>query len=95
MNTMMLNTKKFKNQLNGSLISPFLNHLQQDVTDIKQLYFSIKDLGASLKELQASTAGVKKFTTEIERQVNRWQFKSEPAINKIQQLTKQLKKTAK
>ena len=91
MNTMTLNTKKFKNQLSDNLITPITNHFQEDLTNIKFLLRSLKQLSTSTKKLKDAAKGLEKYADEVERLHKQWQFESQPHLEKIQQITDKLK----
>ena len=88
---MTLNTKKFKNQLSDNLITPITNHFQEDLTDIKFLLRSLKQLSTSTQELQNAAKGLEKYADGVNRLGEQWQFKSQPHLEKIQQIIDKLK----
>lgn len=87
----MLNTKKFKNQLNANLITPITNRVKEDWSDIKQLQTSIKQLQSNVTALQDASKRINNYTADIERLINQWQFKNQPRLDKIQEILNKMK----
>lgn len=87
----MLNTKKFKNQLNANLITPITNRVKEDWSDIKQLQTSIKQLQSNVTALQDASKQISNYTADVERLINQWQFKSQPRLDKIQEILNKMK----
>lgn len=88
----MLNTKKFKNQLNDNLIKPITNHFQADVANYKFLFTSLKQLTLSIRELSSAAKGLENYSNDVERLYEQWQFKSDSHIEKIQQIINKQKR---
>lgn len=73
------------------MITPITNHFQEDLTDIKFLLRSLKQLSTSTQELQNAAKGLEKYADSVNRLREQWQFKSQPHLEKIQQIIDKLK----
>lgn len=88
---MTLNTRKFKNQLSDNLTTPITNYFQKDINNIKFLLGSLKQLQSSVQHLQGATKGVSHYLDSAKHDVEQWQFKSQPRLEKIQQIIDKMK----
>ena len=73
------------------MITPITNHFQEDLTDIKFLLRSLKQLSTSTQELQNAAKGLEKYADGVNSLREQWQFKSQPHLEKIQQIIDKLK----
>lgn len=61
---------------------------------IKDLTTSISGLRTSLKELQAALPQANRFVSEVNQDLNKWQFKSQYRLEQINSILDQLAKKA-
>lgn len=73
------------------MITPITNHFQEDLANIKFFLRSLKQLSTSTKKLKDAAKGLKKYADEVDRLHEQWQFKSQPHLERIQQIIDKLK----
>ncbi|MRN07542.1 hypothetical protein EAI26_09145 [Lactobacillus sp. 0.1XD8-4] len=61
-----------------------MQQLKDMQTSLRKLGNSVTQLRASINELQTSLPAVTNFVSEVERDVKKWQFKTQPRLNRIQ-----------
>ena len=61
-----------------------MQQLKDMQTSLRKLGNSVTQLRASINELQTSLPAVTHFVSEVERDVKKWQFKTQPRLNRIQ-----------
>lgn len=69
--------------------------IKETVTDVKRLVHSCRELGVNVKQLQESLSAVSKFQTEVQADIAKWQFKDQPRLDKIREITDRLSKKEK
>lgn len=60
------------------------------ISECRQLGTEIRDLQVNLLHLQDSLNGVKQFVDDINSDVNKWQFKNNARLKRIQSLIDKL-----
>lgn len=65
--------------------------IKDSIADVKDLIHSIRGLQSNVKKLQQALPAVTEFQNEVQRSVDKWQFKSKPRIDKIKEATDQIK----
>lgn len=66
--------------------------IKETVSDVKQLVSSCQQLGTNIKELQDSLPAVNEFQDAVQRDIAKWQFKDQPRIAKIKEISARLNK---
>lgn len=61
-----------------------MQRLKEIQEEFKRLSSEVSQLKNSIDELQAAIPGVQKFINDVERDVKKWKFKTEPRLNRIQ-----------
>lgn len=61
-----------------------MQQLKDMQTSLRKLGNSVTQLRASINELQTALPAVANFVSEVERDVKKWQFKTQPRLNRIQ-----------
>ncbi|MBB1094791.1 hypothetical protein LTY36_04775 [Limosilactobacillus agrestis] len=61
-----------------------MQRLKKLQEEFKRLSTEISQLKSGIDELQASIPGVQKFVNDVERDIKKWKFKTEPRLNRIQ-----------
>ena len=69
--------------------------IKETVTDVRQLVRSCQGLTINVKQLQDSLPAVNKFQAEVQKDIAKWQFKDQPRLDKIREITEQLSKQGK
>lgn len=67
--------------------------IKDSIADVKDLIHSVQGLRDNIKKLQQALPAVTEFQNEVQRSVDKWQFKSQPRIDKIKETADQLKPT--
>lgn len=65
--------------------------IKESIVDVKKLIHSVRNLQSNVKKLQQALPAVMEFQSEIQRSVDKWQFKSQPRIDKIKETADQLR----
>lgn len=68
-----------------------MQRLKEIQEEFKRLGTEISQLKNGIDELQAAIPGVEKFINDVERDVKKWKFKTEPRLNRIQVILDVLK----
>jgi hypothetical protein len=58
----------------------------------KQVHVELKQLQLNLQKLSQASASIAAFQDEVERAIDRFQFKSKPRLDKINEIVKNLNK---
>lgn len=58
----------------------------------KQVHVELKQLQLNLQKLSQASASITAFQDEVERAIDRFQFKSKPRLDKINEIVKNLNK---
>ena len=66
--------------------------IKETVTDVRQLVRSCQGLTTNVKQLQDSLPAVNKFQAEVQKDIAKWQFKDQPRLDKIREITERLSK---
>lgn len=69
--------------------------IKETVTDVRQLVRSYQGLTTNVKQLQDSLPAVNKFQAEVQKDIAKWQFKDQPHLDKIREITERLSKQGK
>lgn len=72
-----------------------MDKIKNSIADVKQLIHSVRGLQANIKKLQAALPAVTDFQDEVQRSIDKWQFKAQPRIDKIKATVDRLSKQVK
>ncbi|MBB1080076.1 hypothetical protein H5S09_00370 [Limosilactobacillus sp. STM2_1] len=61
-----------------------MQRLKEIKSDFQHLSSNVAQLKRGINELQDSLPAVTNFVKEIERDIKKWQFKTQPRLNRIQ-----------
>ncbi len=59
-----------------------MQRLKEIQEEFKRLSTEVSQLKNSIDELQAAIPGVQKFINDVERDVKKWKFKTEPRLDR-------------
>ena len=68
-----------------------MQRLKEIQEEFKRLSTEVSQLKNGIDELQAAIPGVQQFTNDVERDVKKWKFKTEPRLDRIQVILDVLK----
>ena len=61
-----------------------MQRLKEIQTSLRKLSNNVTQLQENISDLQAALPAVANFVSEVERDVKKWQFKTQPRLNRIQ-----------
>ncbi|MBB1070340.1 hypothetical protein H5S40_09265 [Limosilactobacillus sp. RRLNB_1_1] len=61
-----------------------MQQLKEIQTSLRKLSNNVTQLQENISDLQAALPAVANFVSEVERDVKKWQFKTQPRLNRIQ-----------
>lgn len=61
-----------------------MQRIKEIQQSLRQLWENVSQLKAGLSELQAALPAVNQFANEVKRDVDKWRFKTQPRLNRIQ-----------
>lgn len=61
-----------------------MQQLKEIQTSLRKLSNNVTQLQENISDLQAALPAVVNFVSEVERDVKKWQFKTQPRLNRIQ-----------
>ncbi|GGI63679.1 hypothetical protein [Limosilactobacillus caviae] len=61
-----------------------MQQLKEIQTSLRKLSNDVTQLQENISDLQAALPAVASFVSEVKRDVKKWQFKTQPRLNRIQ-----------
>lgn len=67
-----------------------LNEIRSMIATVQKLQGQFSQLRNNIQQLQHSMTGVNDFIADVNKDIAKWQFKSQPRLNRLQEIVDRL-----
>lgn len=67
-----------------------LNEIQSMIATVKKIQGQFSQLRDNIQQLQQSMTGVNDFIADVNKDIAKWQFKSQPRLTRLQEIVDRL-----